>query len=76
MEWLKYPENKPDGDEDVMIWCRLKYHSTYFRIDACYQEEDKRNKTKAYFQVDDYPNGSPTAIIDVRYFCRYPEDPE
>lgn len=65
MDWINIKDQTPEDMEEVMIWCRLKYRKHFSRLDATYSWEDG--------WLTDCDRDQ---IMQVKYFCRYPEDPE
>jgi hypothetical protein len=65
MDWINIKDETPEDMEDVMIWCRLKYRKDFLRIGATYSWDEGW-----------LPDDKNDKIMEVKYFYRYPDDPE
>jgi len=71
LNWISIEVGKPEFFEEVMIWCRLKYGKEFIRLNATYNR-DKRLELEG----DEWLIDGNRKVMEVKYICKYPEDPE
>jgi len=69
--WISIEVGKPEFFEEVMIWCRLKYRKQFERRSATYNRGKNIEDEGDEWLIDGNDK-----VMEVKYICKYPEDPE